>query len=545
MSQRDLTSKELGSYEETFQTHMRSYRVDSYDVVVVGSGSSGGALAGRLTQISDKRVLVLEGGPVYESVERMPAELLEASMLSAAMPGNPNNWAYPVESTAGRTHSFPRGKVLGGSSSINGCYFIRGTRQDFSDWSSAGNDEWSYEKVLPVFKRLESDRDFSGQYHGSDGPIPVSRESADRAPEFVDAFHDACHGLGFPDDPDKNAPGSGGVGPLPMNIRDGRRVGTAVGCLIPAMGRPNFTIVGNAVVQRVIFEGRKAVGVEALVDGKPQTFRGEEIVISAGALRTPHILLVSGVGPASQLARFGITVVQDLPGVGQNLTDHPAVQAAWDGDVDLRQLPHRAHITSLLHWQGEGSPMEITPVVVRTGDRVNASGDPGRPAQAVTWQARMLRHALLAIVAFTEESRGTVTLKSADPQVFPVISFNLLSEEADRARCREAVRVANELFQSQSIRQIGGKIVGLDASDLKDDASLDQWVAARIAGGHPSCTCKMGPSSDRMAVVDQHLRVYGVEGLRVADTSVFPVMTTRGPNATAMMVGDRLADFLA
>lgn len=528
--------------------------MNSYDVVIVGSGSSGGALAGRLTQLSDRRVLVLEGGPVYGSVNQMPTALLEPGTISAGAPGHPNNWGYLAEVRPGLKFPVPRGKGLGGSSSINGCLFVRGTKEDFDGWASAVNDEWSYEKVLPIFKRMESDKDSMGEHPGSDGPVIIRREPLDRAPD-TNAFVAGCHSLGFADDPDRNAPGTGGVAAAPANIQDVHRSGTALAYLIPAMARHNFTIIGDAMVQRVIFQGQRAVGVEAVVDGQPKTFRGDEIVIAAGALRTPQILMLSGVGPADHLAGFGIPVVQDLSGVGQNLTDHPTVNATWDAKTELRHLPNRAPFTSLVSWQGDGSKMEIFPFVVKTGDLMGVRDVVERPVKAlsamrgtsvkaVTRQALMMRHALLGIVVFHEESRGSVTLQSADPQDAPVISFNLLKEEADRARTREAVRVTHELFQSQPLQQIGGKIVDLASSDLKDDGSLDKWVFERIGCGHPSCNCKMGPSTDPMAVVDQHLRVHAVEGLRIADTSVFPTITSAAPNATAVMIGDRLADFL-
>lgn len=530
--------------------------MDSYDVVIVGAGSSGGALAGRLTQTSGKRVLVLEGGPIYNSAADMPSALLEPGTMAAGAPGHPNNWGYLVEMRPGLKFPFPRGKGLGGSSSINGCYFIRGTRDDFGKWSDVGNDEWAYDKVLPVFKRMESDLDIANEYHGADGPITVRREPGDRAPEATDAFVDSCRSLGFADDPDKNAPSAGGVGPVPMNIKDGQRSGTALGYLVPAMGRPNFDIVGNAIVQRVIFEGRKAVGVEARVDGVPRTFRGDEIVISAGALRTPQILMVSGIGPADQLAKLGIAVVQDLPGVGQNLTDHPAVSASWEAKVPLPKTPDSGPLTTALHWRAEGTQMEVVPFVAKMGDMLGMSDVLERPVKAlgamrgtsvkaVTRQALMLRYAMLGIAIFQAESRGSVTLQSANPRETPVINFNLLSEETDRVRLREAVRVAYEVFQEPAFRKVGGTIVGLSPSDLKDNAALDKWVAEKIGAGHPSCSCKMGPASDPTAVVDQYLRVHGVGGLRVADTSVFPTIPSRGPNATAIMVGEHLADFLA
>jgi len=225
---------------------------DEYDIIIVGSGSSGGALAGRLSTDPNFRVLVLEAGPVYRSQGEMPDELLIPVSAATAAPGNPHNWALPAEMRPGLSFPYPRGKCLGGSSSINGCYFIRGTREDFDGWAALGNDLWSYEQVLPFFKRSEADQDFDGEYHGTDGPIPVRRESLDRSPVFTPAFTDACRALGFPDVPDKNAPVNDGVGPVPFNIHDGHRVGTALGYLIPAMTRPNFRIIGDAVAQRVV-----------------------------------------------------------------------------------------------------------------------------------------------------------------------------------------------------------------------------------------------------------------------------------------------------
>ena len=529
---------------------------DRYDTIVVGSGSTGGALAARLSEDPARSVLVLEGGPVYSSSAEMPFEFLSPSSIGAAAPGHPNNWAYPAELRPGMRYPYPRGKGLGGSSSLNGCYFIRGTRDDFDSWAKAGNEEWAFERVLPSFKRGESDADFRTDAHGQDGPIPVMREPADRAPEFTSAFHAACQGLGFEEDPDKNDPrAGGGVGPVPVNIGDGRRVGTALGYLLPAVGRANLTIVGDAPALKIVFEGRRAVGVVAVVEGAPRTFYGDEIVISAGALRSPHLLMVSGIGPAAELRRHGIDVVVDLPGVGMNLTDHPMVSAAWDSDAPFVKFADRAVLTSVLHWQDEGSELEILPFVSKNGDMLSATDVLERPRQAlsalkgtsikaVTRQARSLKHAMLGIVVLEEASRGQVSLASGNPSDLPVLRWNLLSSEVDRVRFRAAVRMAYEIFQSPDLRRIGASVVGLNAKLVSNDAAIDHWVSEKISAGHPSCTCRMGPESDPTAVVDQYLRVYGVEGLRVADTSVFPSITTRGPNATAMMMGEHLAQMM-
>lgn len=529
---------------------------EKYDVIVVGAGSTGGALAAKLSENPDLSVLLLEGGPVYSSVDEMPQELLAPAIVAAGAPGHPNNWAYMGEVRRGLSIPYPRGKGLGGSSSINGCYYIRGTRDDFDTWAKLGNDMWAFDKVLKYYKRMERDLDFGGDAHGTDGPVPVRREPLDRAPEFTTAFDEGCYALGFGSDPDKNDPRpEGGVGPVPLNIAEGHRFGTALAYLLPATGRPNLTIVGNAVARRVLTEKKRAVGIEATVDGRPQVFHGTEIVISAGALRSPHLLLVSGIGPAAHLREHGVDVVQDLPGVGQQLTDNSMVTASWDSRLDLVKQIDRGTMTSTLHWTAEGSDLELLPMVTRNSDMLGVTDVFARPLKAakamigtspkaVTRQARALRHAMLGIVVQKQESRGTVTLASGDPDKLPDLRWNLLSEQQDYMRFRVAIRVAFELFNTTGLRELEASIVGLDARTVEDDKKLDQWAFERVGGGHPSGTCRMGPASDDQAVVDQRLRVHGIDGLRVADTSIFPTMTSRGPNATAMMIGEYLADIM-
>jgi predicted dehydrogenase (TIGR03970 family) len=528
----------------------------SYDVIIVGSGSSGGALAGRLSADPSCSVLVLEAGPVYSSIGEMPRELLAPASIVAAAPGHPNNWAFLGELLPGLKMPYPRGKGLGGSSSINGCYFIRGTRQDFADWQQMGNTAWGYDDVLPYYKRSENDRDYSNDAHGSSGPIPVRREPADRAPEFTQAFHSACVELGFPEDPDKNDPRpDGGVGPVPMNVADGHRVGTALGYLLPALSRPNLTVVGNASVNRVIFDGTEATGVEATVNGKTRQFFAADTVVSAGALRSPQLLMLSGIGPATHLRHHGIQVINDLPGVGQNLSDHPMISACWNSTVELPKLLHRGPLTSVLHWEAHGSQLEILPFVAKNGDMMSTSDVLGRPIKAIkalrgtTLKAVMrqgagMKFPMLAIVVQQEDSRGSVTLASSDPRRGPVIQWNLLGKAIDRQRFRAAVEVARDVFNESALRAIGAEIVDLDDQTVRDERALDAWVAQRMSCGHPASTCRMGPDGDKMAVVDSQLRVHGVTGLRVADTSVFPTIPSRGPNATAIMVGERLADLI-
>jgi choline dehydrogenase len=528
--------------------------MDAIDVIVVGSGSTGGALAGRLSADPGCRVVVLEAGPVYRSLEEMPSELLIPVSQATAAPGNPHNWALPAEIRPGLSYPYPRGKVIGGSSSLNGCYYIRGTKDDFDLWAKLGNEIWAYDHVLPYFKRAETDQDFTDEWHGTSGPVPVMREPLSRAPEFTPAFDEACRSLGFEDAPDKNAPSNDGVGPVPLNIQDGHRMGTALAYLIPALGRPNLQLIGNAPVQRVLFEGTRAVGVEALVDGELTTFRAPEIVISAGALKTPQVLMLSGIGPAAQLRDHGIEVLVDLA-VGQNLMDHSVAAVSWDSKLDFPPMLDHSSMTSVLNFQGAHSQLEIMPFVQKSGQQLGAKDVLKRPikalkamkgtsVQAVARQARGLNYATVIMSVMQAESRGSVTLRSADPDAAPILKWNLLSTQKDKESFRETSRLLWEIYNSKSMKPIDASLIGFSKKMIADDQAIDAYIWNKLATGHPSGTCRMGPASDPTAVVDQELRVHGIEGLRVADTSVFPAMPSRGPNATAIMLGERLADIL-
>ena len=510
-----------------------------YDVIIVGSGSSGGALAARLTEDPGRKVLVLEAGSVYRTVEALPPSVLDPADISDAMPGGSQNWSLIGELRDGCMKPVPRGKVLGGSSSINATYFVRGTKENFAQWAAMGNDAWSYDKVLAAYKRSESEKDFpqDSEHHGTTGPIPVQREATDRAPEFTQAFTDASLGLGFPREDDKNASGAAGIGPVPMNTFARRRVGSAVGYLIPSMDRPNLNITGGAHVTRVLLEGDKCVGVEASVNGQTQQFHARQTVLSAGALRSPQILMLSGIGPARHLREHGIDVRVSLPGVGQNLMDHPKIYSPWTFSGEHPAMPGRGVLTSSVNWTAQGSgengDLEILPFVASPSAMFHQEG-PG------------MNVPIVQISVMQEHSRGEVTLTSANPLSNPGMKWNFFQEENDRVRFREGMRVLYELYDSAPMRAIGASLLTLGKDDLASDATMDAWMTTNLWGtGHPSCTCKMGPATDPMAVVDQHGLVRGVENLRICDQSVFPKLTSRGPSATAIMLGERMSEFFA
>ena len=501
-----------------------------YDVIVVGAGSSGGPLAARLSEDGQRSVLLLEAGPTFRSLREVPEEVRRERRWPPRLRVTPTTGPSSRNLTPNVEYSIARGRVMGGSSSINGALFTRGTREDFDTWEACGNGEWSWDKVLPYFRKLEDDRDFDNEYHGQGGPIPVVRQQQSKMSPISHAFVEACRDMGFPAEPDKNAPGPPGVGPLPVNVIDGVRFSTALAYLIPNLMRPNLTITGNAFVHRVLFDGTRAVGVDVEIDHEMLTIRGDEIVLCTGAIKSPHILLLSGVGPAPELQALGIPVVHDLAMVGKNLTDHVDIDITYQAIDDLPSDPDALMAQVALHYTAEGSDviggMEILPIVVSLG--------------AQTHQRR------LSFVANSqhEDSRGEVRIRSIDAHTAPDLHYNYMSEAGDRERARANVRLALELLESTPMRPFLVLRTSPDGIDVASDKDLDQWLMTNLGTAfHTSSTCKMGDASDETAVVDQRCRVHGLENIRVIDTSIMPEIVRRGPNATAIMIGERASEF--
>jgi predicted dehydrogenase (TIGR03970 family) len=453
-------------------------------------------------------VLLLEAGA------EPTADLLDAGTLAAA-PGHPAAWNVTAVLTDGRSVHVPRGRVVGGSSAINGGYFVRGTPEDFAGWAAAGNDLWSYEAVLPAFRRLEDDRDYGSRPgHGTGGPVPVQRPAP--GSPLVEAFAAAVDALGFPAEPDKNAGGEPGWGPIPLTVVGGERISAAAAYL---GRRPGPAVRSGVRVRRVVVERGRAVGVET-DDG---VVRADEVVLSAGAVGSPHLLLLSGIGPADRLRAAGIEVVADVPGVGAEVTDHPDVYLPWTPSRPLPVPPG----TPLLHSALNTGDLELQPWL--------------KPLAAVgTGDDLVLRVALQR-----EDSRGRLVLDPADPTALPRIEQRYLTEEADRRRLRDGVRLAVELLASPEVAPLVARRGGPPDDVLADDAALDRWLRRSIGTAvHLAGSARMGPDGHAGAVVDQRLRVRGVEGLRVVDTSVLPCTPSRGPAATAVMLGERAAELM-
>ena len=503
-----------------------------YADIIVGAGSAGAALAARLSEDPDRNVLLLEAGPDYSAVQQTPDDLL-TTWISAG----PHDWGLTANATPTREIPYPRGKVTGGGSAVNGHIALRGTPGDFDEWAAWGNHEWSFEKVLPFHRKLEDDRDARGDFHGVDGPIWIERPRPENWQPLNRAFFDGARALGYAEVSDHNDPRSTGIGPWPRNRRDGVRISTAIGYLAPARHRMNLTIRPGVHAHRVLIENGRARGLEIECAGVTQQVRGRRVTLSAGAIHSPALLMRSGIGPRDELASLGIKCQVNSMGVGRNLIDHPM---AFVVATPLDGIPHDPRVTNPIgiRYTAAGSD-EFNDMQMYVLEMFDANLSPGLaldlPVPSISLAAGLQR----------PRSRGRLRLRSANPDVPPVIDLNYVGDPEDMRRMVDGVRIAWRLMHEGPLAPMLKEFVNLTAEVVNSKSALEIFIRENCTTiFHPVGTAKMGPESDSMAVVDQYCRVRGVEGLRVVDASIMPNIVRANTNLTCIMIGERVADWM-
>ena len=524
----------------------------TFDFIIVGAGSAGCALAHRLSADGARRVLLLEAGPRGHWLSRMPVSFAKLIDNPAA------NWCFraePEEGSGGRSIPVPRGRLLGGSSTINGLVFVRGQRLDYDIWAQLGNRGWSYDDVLPIFRRMEHYESGTDEWRSQGGPLRVS-EVPDRSPLYEALFRAGME-AGLPHNPDYNGASQEGICKTQTTISRGRRMSTAHCYLRPARGRANLVVVTGALATRLVLDAKRCIGVRYLRSGREEVaFAAREVVLCGGSINSPQLLELSGIGRTEVLREHGIEVVHELPGVGENLIDHMAPRVMWrlrsrgvtynerarglglvwqalryaatgGGFLSLPSAPVLAFLRSREGLEAPDVQFHIAPYALRGPTDRRLLPEPGLTC---------------TIYALRPESRGSIHIRSRDPREAPAIRFNFLSDGLDRRVLVDGVRWARRLMATSAMDGFRDAEMR-PGPDVESDDDIVEWIRATAETAfHPVGTCKMG--RDPMAVVDDRLRVHGIEGLRIADGSVMPTLVSGNTNAACIMIGEKASQMM-
>lgn len=523
------------------------------DYLIIGGGSAGCVLAARLSEDPAVRVALLEAGPRDDSVLiHCPAGL---ALLAKS---GQSNWGFqtvPQAGLNGRRGYQPRGKVLGGSSSVNAMIYTRGHRSDYDNWAAQGNPGWGWSDVLPYFKRAEHNERGADAFHGSGGPLNVMdlRSPNRHSPDFVAAANQA----GFSQNPDFNGAEQEGVGLYQVTHKNGERFSAAKAYLTPHLGRPNLQVITGAQATRILFEGRRAVGVEFQQNGQRRELRvAREVLLSAGALQSPQLLMLSGIGPAAHLRQQGITPLHDLPGVGQHLQDHVDVVLVYDAPAltDLFGLSFKGALNVLRgigEWRRHRRGMLTTNFAEAGGFIRSQAGEAIPDLQLHFVIGKLVDHGRTTttghgyschVCLLRPHSRGSVQLASQDPLAAPLIDPNFLAERDDMDRLVRGFKLMRHILSQPALAGLGGRELAISAA-ARSDQEIEQYIRGHADTiYHPAGSCRMGPGPTD--VVDARLRVHGLQGLRVVDASIMPSLVGGNTNAPVIMIAEKAADLI-